>query len=453
MMMLSTFYTSARIAIGTTTTTTTTATTTNTTTTNTNNLVLISRKNHNNRRVNNSIQTNAMQTQTLQLKEELEKKNERLENEMTALEIMDDALKTYGDDIAIAFSGAEDVALIQYAHLTNRPYRVFSLDTGRLNPETYELFDQVEKYFKIKIEYCVPNEEKLEAFVNEKGLFSFYEDGHKECCGIRKVQPLRKKLSTLKAWITGQRKDQSPGTRMQVPAVQLDPAFQGILNGNELVKYNPLTNATSQEVWDFLRVMATPVNALHSRGYVSIGCAPCTRAVTPGQQEREGRWWWENASDKECGLHSGNLSKEQKEKQDKREEDAKDIFTDTSAIKVETRESMQKRISNKSSSAAVNEENEMIVLYAPWCPFCQAMETSFTESALTFGKSKNVRFSKFRADKDEKEWSKENLSLTSFPTILLFPKGRQGYIKLGSERRDVESLQIFVESIVGKLPS
>ena len=395
---------------------------------------------------NNSRRGNALKVFSSNTKQETESKNEILEKTMTPLEIMDDALKTYGDDIAIAFSGAEDVALIQYAHLTNRPYRVFSLDTGRLNPETYELFDQVEKHFNIKIEYCVPNEEKLEAFVNEKGLFSFYEDGHKECCGIRKVQPLRKKLSTLKAWITGQRKDQSPGTRMQVPAIQLDPAFQGILNGNELVKYNPLTNATSQEVWDFLRVMSTPVNALHTQGYVSIGCAPCTRPVTPGQQEREGRWWWENASDKECGLHSGNLSKEEKEKQDKREEDAADIFTDASAISVETRESMEKRISR----GLKNEESEMIVLYAPWCPFCQAMEGSFTESAQTYGKAKNVRYSKFRADQDEKEWSKENLSLASFPTILLFPKGREGYVKLGGERRDVESLQIFVESIVGK---
>ena len=398
------------------------------------------KKNNNNRR------GNALKVFSSNTKQETESKNEILEKTMTPLEIMDDALKTYGDDIAIAFSGAEDVALIQYAHLTNRPYRVFSLDTGRLNPETYELFDQVEKHFNIKIEYCVPNEEKLEAFVNEKGLISFYEDGHKECCGIRKVQPLRKKLSTLKAWITGQRKDQSPGTRMQVPAIQLDPAFQGILNGSELVKYNPLTNATSQEVWDFLRVMSTPVNALHTQGYVSIGCAPCTRPVTPGQQEREGRWWWENASDKECGLHSGNLSKEEKEKQDKREEDAADIFTDASAISVETRESMEKRISR----GLKNEENEMIVLYAPWCPFCQAMEGSFTESAQTYGKAKNVRYSKFRADQDEKEWSKENLSLASFPTILLFPKGREGYVKLGGERRDVESLQIFVESIVGK---
>ena len=151
---------------------------------------------------------------------------------------------------------------------------------------------------------------------------------------------------------------------------------------------------------------------------------------------------------KRVRLHSGNLSKEEKDKQDKREEDAADIFTDASAISVETRESMQKRISR--GAGVKNEENEMIVLYAPWCPFCQAMEGSFTESAQTYGKAKNVRYSKFRADQDEKEWSKENLSLSSFPTILFFPKGREGFVKLGGERRDVDSLQIFIESIIGK---
>ena len=173
---------------------------------------------------------------------------------------------------------------------------------------------------------------------------------------------------------------------MQVPAIQLDPAFQGILNGSELVKYNPLTNATSQEVWDFLRVMSTPVNALHSQGYVSIGCAPCTRPVTPGQQEREGRWWWENASDKECGLHSGNLSKEEKDKQDKREEDATDIFTDASAISVETRESMEKRISR----GLKNEENEMIVLYAPGVRFAKPWRVASGVGRKRHGKAKNV---------------------------------------------------------------
>lgn len=241
---------------------------------------------------------------------------EALDAEMqdqTTIQILDRALAIFGDELAIAFSGAEDVALIQYASLTGRPFRVFSLDTGRLNPETYQLFDDVEKHFNIKIEFTFPDEKAVTDLVNEKGMFSFFEDGHKECCGVRKVQPLRRKLKTLKAWVTGQRKDQSPGTRMAVPAVQVDPVFEGVGGGpGSLVKFNPLTNATSQEVWDFLRVMGTPVNKLHEMGYVSIGCAPCTRPVLPGQQEREGRWWWEDSAMKECGLHSGNLTGEQK---------------------------------------------------------------------------------------------------------------------------------------------
>ncbi|EEH52178.1 uncharacterized protein MICPUCDRAFT_53472 [Micromonas pusilla CCMP1545] len=199
----------------------------------------------------------------------------------TTIAILDRALEIFGDTLAIAFSGAEDVALIQYASLTGRPFRVFSLDTGRLNPETYQLFDDVEKHFGIKIEFTFPDEDAVVELVNEKGMFSFYEDGHKarlhfpaslafnprtrclstppltclstpfnghkECCGVRKVQPLRKKLKTLNAWVTGQRKDQSPGTRMAVPAVQIDPVFEGASGGaGSLVKFNPLTNATSQ---------------------------------------------------------------------------------------------------------------------------------------------------------------------------------------------------------------
>jgi adenylyl-sulfate reductase (glutathione) len=127
-------------------------------------------------------------------------------------------------------------------------------------------------------------------------------------CRVRKVRPLRRQLKTLQAWITGQRKDQSPGTRMAVPAVQVDPVFEGEAGGEaSLVKYNPLTNMTSAEVWNFLRIMNVPTNSLHNCGYVSIGCEPCTRPVLPNQQEREGRWWWEDSAAKECGLHSGNV--------------------------------------------------------------------------------------------------------------------------------------------------
>lgn len=148
-----------------------------------------------------------------------------------------------------------------------------SLDTGRLNPETYRLFDSVEKHYGIRIEYTFPDTQEVVDLVREKGMFSFYEDGHGECCRVRKVRPLRKQLTTLKAWITGQRKDQSPGacwcpaiarpntcvpagTRAAVPVVQVDPVFEGVTGGaGSLIKYNPLSNITSAEVWNFLRVM------------------------------------------------------------------------------------------------------------------------------------------------------------------------------------------------------
>lgn len=118
-------------------------------------------------------------------------------------------------------SGAEDVALIEYAKLTGRAFRVFSLDTGRLNPETYQLFDKVEKHYGIHIEYMFPEAGEVQDLVRTKGVFSFYEDGHQECCRVRKVRPLRRALKGLKAWITGQRKDQSPGTRASIPVVQV----------------------------------------------------------------------------------------------------------------------------------------------------------------------------------------------------------------------------------------
>jgi 3'-phosphoadenosine 5'-phosphosulfate sulfotransferase (PAPS reductase)/FAD synthetase len=121
----------------------------------------------------------------------------------------------------LSCSGAEDVALIEYAKLTGRPFRVFSLDTGRLNPETYQFFDKVEKHYGIRIEYMFPDAGEVQTLVRSKGLFSFYEDGHQECCRVRKVRPLRRALKGLRAWITGQRKDQSPGTRASIPVVQV----------------------------------------------------------------------------------------------------------------------------------------------------------------------------------------------------------------------------------------
>lgn len=208
------------------------------------------------------------------------------------------------NNIAISFSGAEDVVLIDMAHQIKPDVKVFSLDTGRLHPETYQFIDRVRKHYGIEIEVMAPDAAQVEALVKAKGLFSFYEDGHKECCGIRKVEPLRRQLATRDAWVTGQRKDQSPSTRSSVPIVQVDAAFSTA--ERQLLKFNPLANWSSADVWLYIRTYDVPYNVLHERGFVSLGCEPCTRAVLPNQHEREGRWWWEDATKKECGLHAVN---------------------------------------------------------------------------------------------------------------------------------------------------
>lgn len=209
------------------------------------------------------------------------------------------------ENIAISFSGAEDVVLIDMALQLRKDIQVFSLDTGRLHPETYRFMEQVRKHYGIVIEVLSPNREALDSFVKEKGLFSFYDDGHSECCAIRKVEPLRRKLATLDAWITGQRKDQSQDTRSDIPEVQLDGAFSS--PEKPLIKFNPLLNWRSDQVWDYIEAYQVPFNELHRHGYISIGCEPCTRPVLPNQHERAGRWWWEDATKKECGLHAGNV--------------------------------------------------------------------------------------------------------------------------------------------------
>ena len=221
-------------------------------------------------------------------------------------EILAFAIEEYSPDLAISFSGAEDVVLVDMASKLGATPRVFTLDTGRLHTETYQFIEKVREHYGLPIEVFFPRPETVENLVKEKGLFSFYKDGHKECCDIRKVEPLRRALSTLNAWVTGQRRDQSPGTRAQVPVIQVDPTFGS--NGHQLIKFNPLANWTSKQVWNYIRENNVPYNALHDRGFVSIGCEPCTRAILTGQHEREGRWWWEDATMKECGLHAGNTN-------------------------------------------------------------------------------------------------------------------------------------------------
>ena len=215
------------------------------------------------------------------------------------------AFEHFADELWISFSGAEDVVLVDMAWKLNKNVKVFSLDTGRLHPETYRFIEQVREHYGISIELLSPDAAAVEALVKAKGLFSFYQDGHGECCGVRKIAPLRRKLGTVRAWATGQRRDQSPGTRSQVAALEIDAAFSTA--DKPLYKFNPLANMSSEEVWGYISMLELPFNPLHERGFISIGCEPCTRPVLPNQHEREGRWWWEEATQKECGLHAGNL--------------------------------------------------------------------------------------------------------------------------------------------------
>jgi phosphoadenosine phosphosulfate reductase len=222
-------------------------------------------------------------------------------------EILRWGLERFGASLGIAFSGAEDVVLVHMAKEIGLPFSVFCLDTGRLHPETYRFIDTVRKQYAIEIALVSPDAPSLQAFVKRKGLFSFYDDGHEECCGIRKVEPLRRTLGTLNAWATGQRRDQSPATRAAIAVVERDRTFSGA--GGALVKLNPLAAWTSAQTWAYIRERGVPFNALHERGFVSIGCEPCTRATLPGEHERAGRWWWEETTKRECGLHIGNVKK------------------------------------------------------------------------------------------------------------------------------------------------
>ncbi|PKM05445.1 MAG: phosphoadenylyl-sulfate reductase [Gammaproteobacteria bacterium HGW-Gammaproteobacteria-6] len=209
------------------------------------------------------------------------------------------------DNLWLSFSGADDIVVLDMAWKINKDIKVFTLDTGRLHPETYRFLEQVRKHYGIALEVMSPDQQALEAYVKNKGLFDFYESGHGECCGIRKIAPLRRKLATVDAWITGQRRDQSPGTRSHVPVIELDTTFGNA--EHPLVKFNPLANVSSEDIWAYIRMLEVPYNPLHERGFASIGCEPCTRPTLPNQHEREGRWWWEEATQKECGLHAGNV--------------------------------------------------------------------------------------------------------------------------------------------------
>ena len=201
---------------------------------------------------------------------------------------------------ALSFSGAEDVLLLHLVSKLRPDVRVFTLDTGRLHAQTHEFIERVRETYGVRIDMLYPDAKRLQRLVSEKGLFSFYRDGHDECCGIRKIEPMRRHLAGFDAWISGIRRDQSP-TRREIDVFEVDGQFSGM--GVPLIKINPLANRTSDEVWNQIRMLEIPYNPLHDQGFASIGCEPCTRPTGPGQHEREGRWWWEEATLKECGLH------------------------------------------------------------------------------------------------------------------------------------------------------
>ena len=207
-------------------------------------------------------------------------------------------LNEFRDKIALSTSlGLEDQVLTHMVHSINRQTQIFTLDTGRLFPETYDLIDRTSKKYEVPIQVYFPDRNEVEQMVAEKGINLFYDsiENRKQCCGIRKLKPLARALNGLEVWITGLRRDQSV-TRNEVKMVEWDE-----LNG--LVKINPLINWSEQQVWDYIHQHNIPYNALHKKGFASIGCQPCTRAILKGEDIRAGRWWWENPDTKECGLH------------------------------------------------------------------------------------------------------------------------------------------------------
>jgi phosphoadenosine phosphosulfate reductase len=231
------------------------------------------------------------------VKEELIKEAQELEG-ASAEEVLKWAFRTYGDKVKIASSfGAEDVVLVDLAARVNPGVKVFTLDTGRLAQETYDVIDNVNKKYNIKTEFFCPDGKVLEEVSNEYGPSLFYDsvEMRKKCCGIRKMEPLKRAMSTLDAWVCGLRKEQAV-TRTDIKKVEFSDT-------GAPVKINPLTEWTEQDIWDYIRINNVPYNALHDKGYPSIGCICCTRTVKRTEDVRAGRWWWESPESKECGLH------------------------------------------------------------------------------------------------------------------------------------------------------
>jgi phosphoadenosine phosphosulfate reductase len=234
---------------------------------------------------------------TEELKAQIEQWNRELEK-ASPEKVIDFFTDHFKDKIALSTSlGAEDQVLTKMVVDLEKNTRIFTLDTGRLFPETYELISLTNHQYHIKIEILFPDYKKVQEMVSNRGINLFYDsvENRKMCCGIRKVEPLKRAFKGLDAWICGLRKDQSV-LRFFSKLVEWD-------DNNGLIKVNPLINWSEKQVWDYIKTHEVPYNRLHDRGYPSIGCEPCTRAIEPGEDPRAGRWWWEQSGHRECGLH------------------------------------------------------------------------------------------------------------------------------------------------------
>lgn len=212
--------------------------------------------------------------------------------------VLEHFLRAHDGKIALSSSlGLEDQVLTDMVVKLNPATRIFTLDTGRLFPETYRLIDRTNHRYGIRVEVFFPDFAGVQEMVNSEGVDLFYDsiEKRKRCCQVRKIEPLRRAFRGLEVWICGLRREQSV-TRQDMRVVEWDP-------DNGLLKLNPLIDWTEEQVWDYIGQHDVPYNKLHDKGFPSIGCEPCTRAVRPGEDIRAGRWWWESPDHKECGLH------------------------------------------------------------------------------------------------------------------------------------------------------
>ena len=231
------------------------------------------------------------------LPEQIAQWNKQFRNSK-AEEILAFFINHFKDNVAFSTSlGPEDQVITYMISKIDQSAKIFTLDTGRLFPETYDLIDTTAKKYNINIKVYFPDATDVEKMVQEKGINLFYDniENRKLCCHIRKIKPLERAIKGLEGWITGLRREQAV-TRKNLQTVEWD-------DNNNLLKINPLISWTEKQVWEYIKNHNIPVNSLHKKGFTSIGCQPCTRAIQPGEDVRAGRWWWENPETKECGLH------------------------------------------------------------------------------------------------------------------------------------------------------